>query len=138
MAFGTVPQGTDVVLKVGTSSADTLVGATNVWDYTGDRQTTERDYYNAYASLFTTGPAKRVFQLQGDYAANDDGQSILKTAFDAGTTIFASAAPDGTNGESIAVRVSQYKVGGPNPNGPPSYSATLNQAADPTDVGGGL
>lgn len=138
MAFGTVPQGTALALKVGNASADTLVGASNVWDYTGDRQTTERDYYNAFPSLFTTGPAKRTFQIQGDYAAGDSGQAIIKAAFDSGLTIFASAAPDGTNGEQIEVRVSQYKTGGPSPNGPPSFSATLNQANDPTAVGGGL
>ena len=77
-------------------------------------------------------------QLQGDYASNDDGQAILKAAFDAGTTIYASTAPNGTDGESLPVRVSQYKIGGPNPNGPPSLSVTLNQATDPSDVGGGL
>jgi hypothetical protein len=138
MAFGTVPQGTEVVLKVGTSTADTLVGACTTWDYTGDRQTTERDYYNGFDSTTTTGPAKRSMQLQGDYAVNDDGQAILKAAFDAGTTIYASVAPNGTDGESLPVRVSQYKAGGSNPNSPATFSVTLNQAADPAAVGGGL
>lgn len=139
MAFGTVPQGTDVRLYVGNSSpAATLVGAINVWDYTGDRQTTDRDYYNGFASITTIGPAKRVGSMQGDYAADDDGQAILKAAFDAATVIYFSTSPDGTDGEEIAVRVSQYKIGGPSPNGPPSFSCTLNQAADPTDVGAGL
>lgn len=138
MAFGTVPQGIDVVLKVGTSSADTLVGGINVWDYTGDRQTTQRDYYDGFPSLFTVGPASRTVQFQGDYAADDDGQAIVKAAFDAGTEIYASVAPNGTDGESVKVRVSQYKIGGPNPQGPPSLSFTMNQSEDPTDVGGGL
>jgi hypothetical protein len=138
MAFGTVPQGIDVVLKVGTSSADTLVGGLNVWQYQGQRQTTERDYYDDYPSLTTVGPASRTITLSGDYAVNDDGQAILKAAFDAGSEIFFSTAPDGTNGEAIQVRVSQYQVGGPNPQGPPSLSVTLNQADDPTDISGGL
>ncbi len=138
MPFGTVPQGTVAVLKVGVASAITLVGAVVTWDYTGDRQTTDREYYNAFPSTTTVGPAKRTMQFQGDYAAADDGQAIVKSAFDAATDIFGSVAPDGTNGESLPSRVSQYKIGGPSPNGPPSLSFTLNQRLDPTNVGAGL
>lgn len=137
--FGVVPQGTAAVLKVGVGdTADTLVGAVVTYDYTGDRQTTEREYYNAFPSTTTVGPAKRTMNFTGDYAQGDDGQAIVKDAFDNATDISGSVAPNGTDGESLPSRVSQYKIGGPSPNGPPSLSFNLNQRLDPTVVGAGL
>lgn len=138
MAFGTVPQGTAAVLKVGLTSADTLVGAVVTWDYSADRTTTKREYYNAFPATTTVGPANRTFNMAGDYAVGDDGQIIVKGAIDAGSDMFGSVAPNGTDGESLPSRASSWKLGGPSVNGPPSLSFVLNQRLDPTAVGAGL
>ncbi len=138
MALGTPVLGTSAVVLVGTTSTPTTpVGGLVSWTYGADTTTTARNYYGQ-ATVNTVGKTNRTPQLTCDYETGDSGQLILSAAIISKATIYIRVLPDGTNGETLPVKVSGGSIAGPDVNGFSTISYTLAQQSDPVVVGGGF
>jgi hypothetical protein len=138
---GTYFQGGAARVRIGSSSPPgTLFGGLKQWDAQGTRTTAVDDFYNGEASDTSIGKANRRFTASGSWGQGDAALAIAKTAFDddTGPIIFISYTHDGTNGEILPVRASNFQSSGPNPNQKGTYNTTFEQAGAPTDLAGGL
>ena len=138
-----MPLGTQVlssvsVVHVGaTSTPTTPVGGLLSWDHVGDSPTTRRDYIGQ-ASATSVGKDSRTITIPVDFEAADDGQKVLVAAFTSKAIIWCKILPDGTNGETLPVRVSHQEIHAPDANGFNTASWTLEQAGTPAVVGLGF
>ena len=139
MPLGTPVLSSVSVVHVGTTSGTvtTPVGGLLSWDWVGDSPTTRRDYIGQ-ASSTAVGKDSRTITLPCDYETADSGQIILFAAFISKAIIYAKILPDGTNGETLPVRVSHQEIHAPDANGFNTASWTLEQAGAPTVVGTGF
>lgn len=140
MAFGTVANGSDNRVNVGTSqgSVNVLVGGLQNWEYGGTADTSTEDFYNDFPSIITVGEPVRTGSGSGKFADADSGLAIIKNAFESQAVMYHSWAPNGTDGEGLPCRVSEFRLTGSGRNTAANYNYSVVQAADPFDVGGGL
>lgn len=133
-----IPLGEDAVIHVGiTSSPATPVYGINSYTAPRSRPETVRKYFMMAAQTFV-GESEDSIQLQGDYNQADAGQDIIRAAYISGDEIWVKILPDGTNGFTQKVRVSQAELRGPSPDDPPGTTFQLVGTEAPADVGLGL
>lgn len=139
MPFGTVPNGTDNSLLVGTAAPPTTpVGGLQGWEYGGEGDTTEEAFYNDFPSITTVGDPVNDGSFSGKWADGDSGLIILKNAYTAKSVIYAAWAPDGSNGEIMPSRVSRFRLTGGGVETAADYQFSLTQAGAITELGTGL
>lgn len=138
-----MPLGTPVltsasVVVVGlTATPTTPLGGLLSWTWTDNTPTTERRYIGQGASV-AVGVSARSVTLNFDYEAGDTGQKVLHDAKTSQATVFFKALPDGTNGETLPIKVSNREIAAPDADSYHTLNFTLNQQATPTVVGGGF
>jgi hypothetical protein len=138
MALGVPAPGSVAVLHVGaTSTPITPVGGTSTWDHVADSPQATHDYY-MQPSVISVGKITRTITLNNDYETADSGHAVLYAAFISKATIWVKILPDGTNGETLPVKVSHQEIHGPDVNGHTTVTWTLAQQGDPTTVGSGF
>lgn len=137
---GTYSQGGAAQILIGSSSPPaTKLGGVKSANYAGTRSTTVDDFYNQEASDTSIGKASRRWNIQGIASNGDTGLAIAKVAFDddTGPIIFVAGSLEGTNGEILPCRVSNFEIGFPDANRKCTYTVQTEQADDPTDMAGG-
>ena len=138
-----MPLGTQVlsavsVVTVGTTATPvTPVGGLLSWDHVGDSPSARHDYISQ-ASATSVGKSARTITIPVDLEAGDTGQAVLAAAFISKNIIYCKVLPDGTNGETLPVRVAHQELHAPDANGFNTASWTLEQAGDPVVVGLGF
>ncbi len=133
-----IPLGEDAIIHVGTTATPTTpVYGINSYTAPRTRPETVRKYFMMAAQTFV-GESEDSIQLQGDYNQGDAGQDIIRAAYIAGTEIWVKILPDGTNGFTQKVRVSQAELRGPSPDDPPGTTFQLAGTEAPVDEGSGL
>ena len=138
MALGTPAAGTVAIIHVGaTSSPVTPLGGLSTWTYVGDTPQQTHDYYGQ-ASVISIGATSRTVNLTNDYETADSGHAVLYAAFISKATIWIKFLPDGTNGETLPVKVAHQEVNGPDVNNHTQVAWTLVQQAAPATVGTGF
>lgn len=138
MALGSQVLSANSVVQVGaTATPVTPMGGLLSWDHVGDSPTTRRDYIGQ-ASATATGKIARTITLPCDYEVLDSGQAVLAAAFISKAIIYCKLLPDGTNGETLPVRVAHQEFHAPDANGFNTASWTLEQAGEPVIVGAGF
>lgn len=138
MPLGTPAAGTAAIIHVGaTSSPVTPLGGTSTWDYNGTTPQQTHDYYQQ-ASVISIGATSRTISFSNDYETADSGHAVLYAAFISKATIWVKILPDGTNGETLPVKVATQAVSGPDVNDHTKVSWTLAQQAAPATVGTGF
>jgi hypothetical protein len=139
MALGVPAPGSVAVLMVGTTSGavTTPVGGLTTWDWVGDSPQQTHDYYQQ-PSVISVGKTSRTITLNNDYETADSGHAIVYAAFTSKNTIWCKILPDGTNGETLPVKVSHQEIHGPDVNNHTTVSWTFAQQGDPTVVGTGF
>ncbi len=139
MALGTPVPGSSAIINVGTSAGTvtTVLGGISTWDWVGDSPQTTHDYYQQ-PSVISIGQTARTITLNNDYETADSGQPILFAAFISKATIWIKILPDGTNGETLPVKVAHQEIHGPDANNHSTANWTLVQQAAPTTVGTGF
>lgn len=140
MAFGTVPNGTANRVWVGAAagSATILVGGLQNWRYGGTSDTSKEEFYNGFTSIVTVGEPSRQGSGSGKWNDGDSGLAIVKAGFETQATISFAVAPNGTAGEGIPGRVSNFQLSGQGVRQAAGYEFTIEQADVPFNVGGGL
>lgn len=140
MAFGTVPNGTDNRIWVGTTppTATVLLGGLQQWEFGGEAETQEEEFYNGFTSIITVGEYKYDGTGSGKWADADDGLIIVQGASETQDIIAFAVAPNGTDGKGAPVRVSRFRLTGGGVRQAAGYQFSVVQADDPFDVGGGL
>lgn len=137
MAFGTPPEGSEVVVYVGaTNSPTTPLGGLFNWNESEDSPTKTRKYY-MQPSITSIGTRAKTFTAQCDYEEGDAGQQLVFAARLAGDSFFIMVAPGGTNGEVTEVKVSRQEIAGPDPDGFSTINWTFNQQSAPVAAGAG-
>jgi hypothetical protein len=137
MAYGVPPEGSTARVFVGTSDPPTTpVGGNFQWDDTEDTPSKKRAYYGQ-PTIFSTGVSGKTVTASCDYEVGDAGQQIIFAARIAKSAIFVGTCPDGTNGESVQVKVTNQKVAGPDPEGFSTVNWSFVQQAAPTVMGAG-
>lgn len=139
MPFGTVPNGTDNRVWVGlTEGGLVLVGGLQSWEFSQTSDTSEEKFYNGDASIVTVSSPVYSGTGGGKWEDGDSGLAIIVGAKDDGSIIFFAVAPNGTDGQGIPGRVSEFRLTGGGVDQAADYSFTIVQADDPFTVGGGL
>lgn len=140
MPFGTVPNGTDNRVWVGTSSGavTTPVGGLQGWEYGGEATKTDEKFYNDFPSITTISDPLYDFVMSGKWNDGDSGLAVIKAAFASQAIIWAAVAPNGVDGEGLAVRVSRFRITGGGVEQAAGYQFSFAQAAEPFDIAGGL
>jgi hypothetical protein len=138
MALGTQVLGSLAAVLIGTVSGTvtTPVGGLVSWSYVDDVPSTTRNYYQQ-ASSIAVGKDARTITLTCDYETGDAGQLILFGARTSKNTIYCKILVDGTNGETLPVKVTNSEIAGPDVNSYSTATFTLAQQTDPTVVGTG-
>jgi hypothetical protein len=138
MALGVPSPGSAAVIHVGaTSTPVTPLGGTSTWDWVGDSPQTVHDYYQQ-ASVTSVGNTSRTITLNNDYETADSGQTVLFAAFVSKATIWVKILVDGTNGETLPVKVAHQEIHGPDANTHSTATWTLVQQGAPATVGSGF
>lgn len=138
MALGNqVLSAVSVVLVGATATPTAPVGGLLSWDHVGDSPTTRRDYIGQ-ASATAVGKDSRSITIPVDYEVGDSGQAVLAAGFISKNIIYCKLLPDGTNGETLPIRVSHQEIHAPDANGFNTASWTLEQAGNPVVVGTGF
>lgn len=138
MPLGTPPLGSSVVIHVGaTSTPVTPLGGVESWEYGDDVPTTKHDWY-AQPTSIAVGKHSRTITLTCTYESADTGQMVLFAAKISSAVIWVKILPDGTNGETLPVRVTSAPITGPDVNDYSRVVFTLSQSTDPALVGSGF
>lgn len=140
MTFGTVPNGTLNLVAVSATSGGTYspVGALQGWEYGGEAQTTTEEFYNAFPSIITVGEPTNDGNYTGKWADGDTALALLLSAYKLKTIIFGKFAPGGTNGETLPMRVSRFRLTGGGVRQAAGYQFSVVQADAPINAGTGL
>lgn len=139
MALGTIPTPTDRRVKIGTADPpSTLIGGLQTSQMRGSSNTTTEKFENTYPSYTAVGPNTWQVQLGGKYLKSDSGQDIINAAFETKDVVYCSMAPNGADGKTLPGRVSSLQIDIANADTATGWQATIEQADDPTDLGGGL
>jgi hypothetical protein len=139
MSGGTFNAGSVAKVLVGTADPPTIeLEGCKTAAYRGTRPSSNDDFYME-PSVTDVGKATRTIPLTGKCKSGAPGLILLKANFDddTGTTIFGAVSIEGSKGDVLPSRVSDFEVGLPDVNGKCTYSFTLQQAADPTQLAGG-
>lgn len=140
MPLGTQVRSDALVLLVGAtvSPAPAIpIGGLLNPRYPGQAPTQVRDYIGQ-ASATSVGKFSRTLTIPCDTEAGDTGQKFLHDAMLAASIIFVTWRQDGTNGETLPMRVSSEDPGAPDANSFQTTTWTLNQAGAPVLVGTGM
>src|SRR4051812_22714735 len=112
MALGTPPLGSSVVVQVGaTSTPVTPLGGLTSWEYGDDVPTTTHNWYGQPSSI-AVGKHARTITLTCTYESADSGQAVLFAAKISSAVIWVKILPDGTNGETLPVRITSAPIAG--------------------------
>lgn len=139
MPLGTPVAGSAATVFVGTTSGavTTPVGGLSTWTINGNTPTQQHDYYGQ-SSFFSVGKTARTIDFSNDYETADSGHAIIYAAFISKATIFVKILADGTNGETLPVKVGNQVITGDDVNNHTKVSWTFAQQGDPTTVGTGF
>lgn len=138
MALGVPTPGSAAVVLVGATSTPTApVGGLSTWTYTLDNPTATHDYYGQ-PSVKSVGKSTRTINFNNDYETADSGHAVIYAAAISKATIWIMLKPDGTNGETLPVKVSHQEVAGGNVNDHTTVTWTFEQQTDPAQVGTGF
>jgi predicted secreted protein len=96
----TAPSGSDEIANIKDCS---FKSSKTMLDITDFKDTTA-------AHIRMAGLEDGAFSISGDYNRADSPQLLIQTAFEAGATYYLTILPDGTNGYSYPVLVSDYEV----------------------------